>query len=42
MHPRANLDVHVDVMTFIKLRLVNKKEDHAWKERKNPLAVNDE
>ncbi len=42
VHPRANLDVHVDVMTFIKLRLVNKKEDHAWKERKNPLAVNDE
>ncbi len=38
VHPRANLDVYVDVGTFIQLRLVNKKEDFAWKERRNPLA----
>jgi hypothetical protein len=38
VHPRANLDVYVDVGTFIRLRLVNKKEDFAWKERRNPLA----
>jgi alpha-beta hydrolase superfamily lysophospholipase len=37
VHPRAKLNVHFDVKTFIQLRLVNKIGNFSWKERKNPL-----
>lgn len=39
VHPRATLNVDYDINTFIQLRLVNKKEDFPWKERKNPLEA---
>jgi len=42
VHPRANLDVYRDVGTFIQLRLVNKKGDLPWQERRNPLATDGE
>lgn len=39
VHPRAGLNVEYDINTFIQLRLVNKREDLPWKERKNPLEA---
>jgi len=42
VHPRAALNVDFDIATFIQLRLVNKKEDFPWKERKNPLEAESE
>ena len=42
VHPRAPLDVPLEVARFIHLRLVNKKDLFAWKERKNPLAAETE
>ncbi len=44
VHPRfaAELKVHIAIKNFIQLRLLNYKEDFTWKERKNPLAINNE
>jgi len=40
VHPRfKKLNVHVDIVNFIRLRLLNYQEDFTWKERKNPLEI---